>query len=116
MRSKKGQALVEFAIILPVILMLIFIVVDFGRIISTKNDLENIVSDAATFYENGKNEDEINKVININRKDSVKITVVTGDEFVNISAKLSIKPITPGLTLIQEKVFDVKASRVIYNE
>ena len=41
MKSNKGQALVEFVIILPITLILIFCVIDFGRIISLKSDLES---------------------------------------------------------------------------
>ena len=37
-KNEKGQALVEFIIILPVFLLLVFCVVDFGRIISLKNE------------------------------------------------------------------------------
>ena len=40
--NKKGQALVEFVIILPVIILLFFGAVDFGRIIIKTNELENL--------------------------------------------------------------------------
>ena len=46
MRNKKGQALIEFVIILPVMLLLVFCLIDFGMVIYEKNNLENIVSDA----------------------------------------------------------------------
>jgi Flp pilus assembly protein TadG len=47
MRSEKGQAAVEFALILPILLMLIFGIVDFGRILYTKNALTFLSQDAA---------------------------------------------------------------------
>lgn len=44
-RSEKGQALVEFAIILPILLLLLGPVVDLGRALYTKTQLQNITSD-----------------------------------------------------------------------
>ena len=61
--NKKGQALVEFVIILPIMILLIFCVVDFGRVISVKSELENVTSDAVMLYQNGKMPDEINSIL-----------------------------------------------------
>jgi len=41
MRKQKGQALVEFALILPLLLMLLFGVFEFGRAMFIKNTLNN---------------------------------------------------------------------------
>ncbi len=54
MKSSKGQALIEFVIILPVFLMLIFAIIDFGRVIYEKNMLENVVSTASELWWNKK--------------------------------------------------------------
>ncbi len=43
----RGQALVEFALILPVLLLLIFGLIDGGRLIFTYNTLQNAARDAA---------------------------------------------------------------------
>ena len=51
MKNSKGQALVEFVIILPITLMLMFCIIDFGRVISVKSDLESKTDDIVTFYE-----------------------------------------------------------------
>lgn len=116
MKSNKGQALVEFAIILPVILLLIFTIVDFGRVLSLKSDLSNIVSDSVTYYKNGKTESEINNLVNNGNVSGVKISINIRDEYTTITASKTISPITPGLTYILRKVFDVSSSRVIHNE
>ena len=42
--SKKGQALIEFILIMPVMVYLILVFVDFSLILSTKNKLDNNVS------------------------------------------------------------------------
>lgn len=116
LKDKKGQALVEFLIILPVTLLLIFCVVDFGRIISLKNDLESVTSDVVTFYQDGKTTSEIESIINENRKDEVKLEINTNGYYVTIKVSKKIEPITPGLTYIKSDVFNVSATRVIRNE
>lgn len=114
--NNKGQALVEFVIILPVTLMLIFGIIDFGRVIYVKNNLENINSDVVDFYKNGKTKDEITSIINSNKKDEVDISISVRQDYTNIMISQRIKPITPGLSLIADKIFDVKTQRVIRNE
>lgn len=46
MRNQKGQALVEFAIILPLLFMLIFGIFEFGRAMFIKNSLNNAARSA----------------------------------------------------------------------
>lgn len=113
--NKKGQALVEFVIILPIMILLIFCVVDFGRVISVKNDLDNVTSDAVLFYQNGKSEEEINALV---KKDdnNMKLDFEIKDDYITITVSKTIKPITPGLSYIPVNVFDVSSSRVIKNE
>ena len=46
MRNQKGQALVEFAIILPLLFLLIFGIFEFGRAMFIKNSLNNAARSA----------------------------------------------------------------------
>ena len=62
-KNNKGQALIEFAIILPIMLILTFGVIDFARVISEKNSLENKLSDVVLMYQNGKDINEINSTL-----------------------------------------------------
>ena len=48
--SKKGQALIEFILIMPVMVYLILVFVDFSLILSTKNKLDNNVSNLVMEY------------------------------------------------------------------
>lgn len=43
--NRRGQALIEFVLILPVFLMILFIIVDFGNYLYSRNDLENTSTD-----------------------------------------------------------------------
>ena len=116
MRNKKGQALVEFVIILPVMIILIFSVIDFGRVVSSNSDLENVTTDCVTLYENGKEKDEISRIINENRKNKVDIDIFSDSDYTTITVSYEIKPITPGLNYLSKKIFNVSSSRVIKNE
>ena len=113
MKSNKGQALVEFIIILPITLILIFCVVDFGRIISTKGELEDKTQDIVTFYESGKTLEEINLIMD--NKD-IKIDLKNNGDYLTLIVTKKLKPITPGLSYILDKVFNVEVTRVIKNE
>lgn len=116
MLNKKGQALVEFIIILPISLLLIFCVVDFGRVIALKSDLENKASDVVTFYQNGNTPEEIKGLINNKDEKDLNLEIITNGEYVTINLFKKIKPITPGLSYIKQDVFNVSVSRVIRNE
>src|SRR4051794_18751060 len=48
-RRRRGQSVVEFALILPAFLLLMLIAVDFGRIFFTSIQLNNAVREAANY-------------------------------------------------------------------
>lgn len=116
MKSNKGQALVEFVMILPIFLLLIFTIVDFGRVIISKSELEDTASDVISFYYGGKTEEEINYLINKENLDDIKIKISNREDYVVVNTSKTIEPITPGLSKILKKVFDIEVTRVIYNE
>jgi hypothetical protein len=45
--GEEGQALVEFALVLPLLLILVFGVIDLGKALGYKNDLTNLANQAA---------------------------------------------------------------------
>jgi hypothetical protein len=49
LRREEGQALVELALILPLLILLVIGVVDFGRALNIKNDETHLASEAARF-------------------------------------------------------------------
>jgi len=48
-RRDRGQALLEFAVVLPVFMAIFFGIVDFGRVVWANNSLTNAASEAARF-------------------------------------------------------------------
>ena len=110
--TNKGQALVEFVIILPVILMILFVIIDFSNIFYQKNHLENIVSDVANLKENGKS----NKYIEKSISDNVKITYKQKDNTLLINVSKDIKLITPFSSIFFENPYEIKTERTIIYE
>lgn len=64
MRSEKGQSMVETALILPLILILLFGIVDFGRIFHAYLTLDHAGREAARLASIQKSDDDITAKIN----------------------------------------------------
>lgn len=106
--NKKGQALIEFIIILPIIIYIIMIIIDFMVIFSNKNILESNMNEIIILYKNNKI-DEINKYNN-------NFTYTTDDNFTYLQISTNYETITPGLSKILGNPYKIKCERVITNE
>lgn len=116
MNKKRGQALVEFIIILPVLIMLFFGAIDFGRIILRKNELESIMSDTVDLYKNGSTYEELETFLKENNKTNT-ITVTNKDnKYVEFKLESEVNFITPGLGKIIGNPYKASTTRVIYYE
>lgn len=117
MKSNKGQALIEFVLILPVFLLLLFAIIDFGRIVYEKNRLESISSDVVDLVNNKKlTTKQIERVLEKNYQ--INLTLKIDRKKVNtiimISRKIDV--ITPGLGIAISDPYNVEVSRVINSE
>lgn len=108
--NRKGQALVEFVLILPVFILMLFAIVDFGLIISRKNELENISVDVITMINNGKSIDEINGLY----PDTI-IEVDNSTEYTLIKISDDVDIMAPGLNLLLGDPYKVTVERKIGN-
>ena len=114
--NKKGQALVEFIIILPVLIMFFFGSVDFGRIVIRKNELESLTTEVVKMYSDNKTYDEIENFLKINNEsNTIKITN-QNNEYIEFELQSGVELITPGLNKIISSPYIVKVQRVIYYE
>ena len=106
--NRKGQALVEFVLILPVFIFILFAVFDFGNIFYSKYDLQNQSSDIIRLLQRGKVED----VGEIYSKFNIKFSDYKEDyKLVTISRKVDL--VTPGLNLILDDPYIIEVERVI---
>ncbi len=114
--KKRGQALVEFIIILPVLIMILFGAVDFGRIILKKNELESIVSNVVDLYNEGKSFEELEEYLKENgQKNSLKVTN-KDNKYIEFTLEGEVNFVTPGLGKILGEPYKASIKRVIYYE
>ncbi len=116
MINKRGQALVEFVIILPVLILLFFGAVDFGRIVIRKNELENLSSDIVGMFKNGADTAQMEDLLKENNKDNTLTITNKDDNYIEFKIKSKVKIITPGLNKILGDDYSISIKRVIYNE
>lgn len=112
--NKKGQALVEFIIVLPIMIFVLLAIVDLGIVSYNKNKLENIISDVGAMYKNNETEEEINKFIKDNDKD-INYTINNNDKYINIKLEKKYNSITPGIDKLF-RISNIVVERKIYNE
>jgi len=113
--NKKGQALVEFVIILPIFIFMILATIDVGKILYFSNRLENKMSDVISMYESGNSIEQINKNLQKDIK-KIELKVTKNDKFVEFIIIKKIEIITPGLNLIFDNPYKIETKRVVYNE
>lgn len=112
MKNNKGQALVEFVLLLPIIIFVIFIVVDFANVYYRKNKLEGMVSDISLLVSN-KRENEITKMID---NPNIKYDISYDNEYAIITLEEKINLITPFSSVVLDNPFYITVERkIIYD-
>ena len=106
--NRKGQALVEFVLILPVFIMILFLVVDLGTIYSRKANLENVIVDAV---KNGKELSWIKEIYN-----DYMINISSSEDYKKITVADYVNLITPGIDLILDDPYEIMVERFVYDD
>ena len=96
--NKKGQALVEFILIFPILIFILLLVVDFGRLMIMKNHLESVLVNV------DKDTNQIN-----DKEYNIKIE--RNGNFVELKACINVY--TPGLSKILGQPACSKTSKEI---
>lgn len=119
LKNKKAQALVEFVLILPILIIMIFAIIDFGNIYVAKSNLENKMIYATEVLKNSIEVsslyDEVNASVNKDSKDKIQVELVfeKDTDFVKVKLSKSVNIITPGLNLILGSKYNATAERVV---
>ncbi len=110
MKDRKGQALIEFLMLLPIFFFIIMAIFDFGNILYRRYQLENKLDSIADLYSNNE-QDKLEEYLKKNR-----VTLDTNKEeqytVLYVHEKVSIY--TPGVNLILGNPCKIDASKVIY--
>lgn len=109
--NNKGQALVEFVLILPVFLFLLLTIYDFGMIFNAKNDLLNKSNDIVSMYNNNQSLEDITKIYK-----NIIVSVINTNDYNKIEIKSSVKITTPLIKKILGNPYQIKVERYLPNE
>lgn len=86
--NSRGQTLVIFVIILPILLIMLTLIIDLGFMYIEKRNIENNVYDSTKYYlDNIDKEDidiKVNKLLNKNIKDIDKLIIKDEEEIIEI--------------------------------
>lgn len=120
--DRNGQALIEFVLILPILVIILFAIIDFGNIMIIRNDLESKVSDLSIIVKKSNDLENIydtlsNRISSVDNKIESSINVNNEDNYINIKLDKEVKTITPGLNLIIGYPYKVSVERkILYEE
>lgn len=109
MMNKKGQALVEFILLIPVIVMLIFGMVELGNMLREKYLLENHLDTVITLYKEDKEE----LIEGYENKNNIKVEFTKSGSLITANITKKVKLITPGLNLISNP-YKLTTTRTFY--
>ena len=120
--NRKAQALVEFVLILPVLIMLIFAFIDIGRIYAEKSKLESVATSVVEYIKSDEENKDVRAYLNriappTPMEGSISLNIESdGDKYSKIKLSKSLALITPGFNLILGNNYKVECERVIINE
>lgn len=118
MLDSKGQSLILFVLVLPILLLILILVIDVGRIIVLKQELNNISKITLDYgldnLDKDKIDDELVDVIKLNNNEIDNIDVYVEDN--KIYVEMSEKSDGVFSSLIDISIFNVKTAYVGYIE
>ena len=110
MLTKKGQALIEFVLLLPIIIILIFSNIDILNLILNKNNINTKLNDEIVMFEENKQ-----SIVDLEKnleKENIDITFTENSNSILIIFKKEIKWISP-ITELVLKNYTISTERVI---
>ena len=110
--NRKGQALIEFVLILPIFLLILFAIFDFGNIFYSKYELQNQSADIIRLMQSGSSDNEIKE---INSKLNINISEYK-DKYKKIVLSKKVMIMTPGLNKILGNPYIIEVERIVIND
>ena len=114
--NKKGQALVEFVIILPIFIFMVLGIIDIGKVIVMKTEMESELADVLNLYHHHKTYEEILEGLKLQDKDMTLELTNDNNQTITFLVKKDVEIITPGLGIILGNPCQLEAKRVIAYE
>lgn len=112
-KNDKGQALVEFVLILPIIIMILFVIIDMSNVFYNKSHLENVLASVVDEVKQNKTINEIEQELT---DEKLNITIKENNNTKTIVLEKTIDFITPFSNNFFKEGYKIKTKRVILNE
>lgn len=112
MKNSKGQALVEFVIVVPILIFVMMAMIDIGNIVIHKMRLEDNLNTIVSLYQD-KN---FSAIQNIAANSNFNFSYDSEQNMTTLIAKQNIKILTPFLNLIIGNNYTIETKRIIYEE
>ena len=123
MRKKKGQAVLEIALVLPILIFVFCAMADVGRILYASANLNMITQEAVRLAGLGKSDSEIIQYVNDKVRLPDKNTMITeinpssqyrnSGDYVTVKITYKVKYITPLMNRILPSPYDVNTESTI---
>ncbi len=110
MRNHRGQALIEFLLILPVLFMIMMAVFDFGNILYHQYKMENKLDFIVDLYRNDQ-EEELEQYL---QENDLVMDVAQESAYATLYIKQEIHIYTPGLSKILGSPYRIDATKTVY--
>ena len=111
-KNSNGQALIEFILILPILLILTIGIFDLFNMQNQKYELSNDLDYISELYING-NQNEINKYL---ENKNIMIQEKKDGTFIEITLTKQVSLITPLLNKILSNPYEISVKRSVYYE
>ncbi len=110
MRNERGQALIEFLMIVPILFFIIMAVFDFGNILYQRYELENHLDVISDLYK----EEDTSGLDEYLKKNGLVMDVNKENKYQVISVKRKVSIVTPGLGKILGSPYSISTTKTLY--
>lgn len=108
--KEKGQALVEFILILPVILLIFMALIDIGNIFIQKIGLNDAMQTVTDLYQNDEKKELLAYVAN----EGLTYDEKTNNDMITLILQKNIEISAPGLSNVLGKNYTIEETKTIY--
>ena len=109
--NNRGQTLVLFVMLLPIMLLVMVLVFDIGKSIVEKQKLDNIsfmiVSYGIEHSKDDNIEDTLKELVTLNYKDATDVEVLVKDDYVSVNLSGKVKGVFGNL--VGKSFFEVRS-------
>lgn len=110
MKNKKGQALIEFIMILPVVLLVFTAIADIGGVIYQKYTMQNDIDIIANYVKDGLNDSAVNYA----NSHKLKLDIKEKGDIFDVTIEKNYKLVTPGLNKKLGNPYKIKETKTSY--